>query len=145
MRKLFYPTAFVSILFAAVSSAGAIAQDNEELQRLQTQVERFFDNLDTVEPQRAFTDLLAGGPLAAGDLKKLVDGVEDLEKRYGDYLEAEQISTKRVGRDLVLMKYLYKTPTYPIVWYFTYYRPPDGGEWVVIVVRFDTRLDLLGI
>ena len=148
MRKLTPSMAYFLFILAAAQPADVRGQEDEEVQRLQTRIEGFFENLDDdeVEPQKAFADLLAGGPLATGDFKKLLDGVADLEKKYGGYIEAEQIVSKRVGRDLVLLKYLYKTPTFPIVWYFTYYRPPsDASEWVVITVRFDTRLDLLGI
>lgn len=148
MCKLYHLTAFILFVLAAAQSADLRGQEeDEEVQRLQTRIEGFFENLDNdeVEPQKAFADLLAGGPLATGDLKKLLDGVADLEKKYGKYLAAESIATKRVGQDIILLKYLYKTPNYPIVWYFTYYSPPDAAEWVVITVRFDTRLDLLGI
>ena len=46
------------------------------------------------------------------------------------------------------MKYLFKCEKFPVVWYFTYYRDFSraGGEdyWVVISVRFDTQVELLG-
>lgn len=128
------------------------AQDDEDVQQLDTRISRFFQNLNDqqVDAATAFADLLAEGPLAgADDVKKLVERVPALEKTYGEFLASERVATKRVGKDLVLLKYLYKTERYPVVWYFTYYRPPsktgEPNDWVVITVRFDTRVDLLGL
>jgi hypothetical protein len=54
-----------------------------------------------------------------------------------------------IGRDLVLLRYLYKGENFPVVWYFTFYRTTAAGEtgpgtWRTIAVRFDTDLELLG-
>ena len=79
----------------------------------------------------------------------LIDGNSRMEGLYGNFIKSERISVREVGDDLVLLKYLHKAERYPVVWYFTFYRPPDDREddqrWVVISVRFDTRLDLLGL
>ena len=123
MREFSPTIVFVlSVLTLAQVAALQGQESDEEVQVLQNRIEDFFQNLndEESEPQKAFTDLLAGGPLAGGELKKLIDGVADLEKKYGEYLESERIAAKRVGRDLVLLRYLYKTRTYPIAWYFTY-------------------------
>ena len=59
----------------------------------------------------------------------------------------------RAGNEsLILMKYLYKCEDFPVVFYFTFYRKPERGDlpaekndWRVIIVRFDTELELLGL
>jgi hypothetical protein len=83
-------------------------------------------------------------------LKQLTDKTKQLQTEYGRYRGYEQIAAKRIGEDLVLLRYLYKCEHFPVVWYFTFYRTSTPGEplrgsgdWRVITVRFDTKLELL--
>ena len=70
-----------------------------------------------------------------------------------DFNDSTNLGQATIGNDLVLMKYLYKCETFPVVWYFTFYRTSPRGErtadtgdsWRVIIVRFDTELELLGL
>lgn len=118
----------------------------------------FFNNLQKADAniKEEFNELLAGGPLGernrgeGGDAKvdKMVESYNSLAK-YGAFIQQERIGVKRVGDDLIFLKYLYKAENYPIVWYFTYYRPVatdlPGEGWKLIALRFDTRLDLLDL
>lgn len=141
-----------SFSILVLTSATVSAQD-EEVTKVKTRIDTFFQNVDDEadeKKRKAFADLLARGPLQGHDnVKKLIDKMETFEGKYGKFVEAEAVHHKQVGKDLVLLKYLYKMEKYPVVWYFTYYRPPsltgDEKDWVVIAVRFDTRLDLLGL
>lgn len=57
---------------------------------------------------------------------------------------------KSVGKDVVLLKYLYKCEKFPVVWYVAYYRDftravtASDDRWVVISIRFDTQVEALG-
>ena len=139
-------------LFCLVQQTLLVGQDSDAVTQLDARVSGFFENLrdEQVGPDKAFADLLAGGPLEKSDkVSALVERNNKLKELYGTFAKAERIAAKEVGKDLVLLKYLHKAEKYPVVWYFTYYRPPslvgDQQEWVVISVRFDTRLDLLGL
>lgn len=139
----------VSSLALATGSSGS-AQD-DPLPAIQKRIDGFFLALTSTdaEPKVAFDELLLGSPLEkSDDVKKLVEEVRKFDDRYGDFLEAEQISAKRVGKDLVLIKYLYKGQKFPVVWHFAFYRAPSKAApprpWAVILLRFDTRVESLG-
>jgi len=119
---------------------------------LDAKVSQFLKGVSMGETQNAYKELLAGSRLIEQDkaLKELTEETQQLQTKYGRYCGSEQIAAKRVGRDLVLFRYLYKCKDFPIVWYFTFYRTPPRGEtppekapWRVVTVRFDTELDLL--
>jgi hypothetical protein len=87
-------------------------------------------------------------------LQSVVEDAEKVNERFGEYRGFEQIEARRIGQDLVIMKYLYKCESSPVVWYFTFYRPPQQGsdmtgtttsDWMVIGVRFDTDLEMLAL
>ncbi len=131
----------------------SVGQDPDTTATLKMQVDDFFRHLndESRDPQQVFSDFLKNGPLEGkdADVKGLVDKVSTLESKYGQFRAAESIETKGVGKDLVLMKYLYKMQRFPVVWYIIYYRTPrvssEDPEWVVVSIRFDTRLELLGL
>jgi hypothetical protein len=83
-------------------------------------------------------------------LQSLVAKTDALQVKFGNYRGSDKISAKSIGKDLVLLKYLYKCERYPIVWHFTFYRTAPTAEsttgpWIVIAVRFDTELELLAL
>jgi hypothetical protein len=133
----------------AATCAAAHGQDDPVLTSLSTRVDHFFTNLTgsgADAEMKALDELLAEGPLAGSDeIKALAEQVQRLDGRFGAYVSSEQIEAKRVGTDLVLMRFLYKAEKYPVVWYFTFYRPPVGeaNKWVAVSVRFDTRHEAL--
>jgi hypothetical protein len=121
--------------------------------KLHDKVIRFLDGISNGDEANAFSGLLVGSQLLEQDgaVRGLVDKSKDIVKRYGAHHESEQVSAKRIGKDVVLMKYLFKCEKFPVVWYFTYYRDftrsnstSGDDHWVVISVRFDTQVELLG-
>lgn len=149
MRNL---STIITGVFCLVPTTVLVSQDSEAVIQLDARVSAFFENLrnEQVTSEKAFADLLAGSPLEKSDkVKTLIERNNKLAELYGTFVKAERIAAKEVGKDLVLLKYLHKAEKYPVVWYFTYYRPPsvvgDDKEWIIIAVRFDTRLDLLGL
>src|SRR5690606_3269274 len=98
----------------------------------------------------AYEDLLVGSRLATQDnaIATFVEKTRQIEDLYGRFDSFERIDARRVGRDLALLKYLYKSEDFPVVWYFTFFRtgnpspsdPLRGPEdWKVIALRFDTQ------
>ena len=80
----------------------------------------------------------------------LIAKTDQLHELYGPYRGFEAIAARRAGKDLVFLRYLYKCENFPVVFYFTFYRTPRGepptetsNSWRVIIVRFDTELELL--
>lgn len=148
----------LAIAFGVGIATAAAAQeaDDIEIESLTQRTNLFFESLSSqVDQKAAFDNLIQGGPLSVaerdGDVLELVERHKRLLEKYGARVgEPERISVKRFGQDLVLLKYLYKTENFPIVWYFTYYRPhpeeslPREG-WFVVSLRFDTRLELLDL
>jgi hypothetical protein len=120
--------------------------------KLNDRVMRFLNEIAERRETDAWRDLLSGSQLAeqTAVVKTLVERSKELVERYGKYRESEGVGAKRVGKDLVLLKYLYKCEKFPIIWNIVYYR--DAGRaatnsddsWIVISIRFDTQLDALG-
>jgi hypothetical protein len=120
---------------------------------LQAKAGQFLEGVSLGRPQNAYQELLAGGPLLkqTEGLRALVEKTGEIETKYGRYRASESVAAKRIGTDLVLLRYLYKCENFPVVWHFAFYRTPNAGEtlpvggpWRVVSVRFDTDLDALG-
>lgn len=125
-----------------------------EIASLEEKVARFFEDLSAGTTLNAYRQLLAGSSLLkeTDAVKTLADKTGELKDKYGEYRRPEKIVGKRVGADVVLLKYLYKCERFPVVWHVTFYRSPPrgadggvetGGSWEVIAVRFDTDLESL--
>ena len=143
------------VLVLPCCAASSLGQEpnkepNAELEKLDATVKTFLEGVSGNDAETAYKELLAGTQLLKQEaFKELVEKTLEL-KKYGKCHEFEQIGVKLVGKDLVLLKYLYKCTDYPVVWYFNFYRTPtdasapsDGDTWRVVTVRFDTRLELL--
>lgn len=156
-RLRFAPVACL-LLIAAAAAYRAAGQDaplpaeDPELAKLDLRVAQFLERASGGQPESALQELLAHSPLEnqKDAIKKLTDQIRELESRYGKYRAFERIESRRVGKHLVLMKYLYSCDNYPVVWYFSFYHDfkrsgptPDGFDWMLISVRFDTELELL--
>ena len=111
----------------------------------------------------AFEEIFRDASLAP---RTTSEAVENMSKRFQDLSNSEigrlrdheKIGpTKSVGKDVVLLKYLAKHENAPVVWTFTFYRPParpgsvgstttppttSGSGWNLILVRFDTNLEM---
>jgi hypothetical protein len=121
--------------------------------KLQEKVAHFLEGIAKGDEANAFAELLVGSQLLEQDgaVRGLIEKSKDIVKRYGAHRDTEQVSAKRIGKDVVILKYLFKCEKFPVVWYFTYYRDfgrssASSGEdqWAVISVRFDTQVELLG-
>ena len=147
--------ASVAILSSRRPATGQETPD-PVLDPLRARVSLFLENVSAGSTQKAagstlkaFDVLLQGSSLGtnaqAAAKEALIEKTEGLADLYGEYRAFEPVGAKRVGENLVFLKYLYECENFPVVWYFTFYRPPPRGEWRVIIVRFDTALELLGL
>ena len=133
--------------------ASAQEPADPDLEMLRSRVGNFFEAVSVGgRTQAAYQELLVGSPLLkqAKQVDALVTQTDQLHERFGPYRDFEPIAARRVGKDLVLLRYLYKCEHFPVVFYFTFYRTPRGepptetsNNWRVIIVRFDTELELL--
>jgi hypothetical protein len=139
------------VLTTAGQTQEPSAETQQEIDLLKGRVDGFFRSLTdkTLGPERALRELVGNGPLKDrnDDISKLIDQAQTLDQRFGTYTGHEPASTRVVGNDLVFLRYLYKGDRFPLVWYFTFYRPaPIGGvrrDWTLIAVRFDSRIESL--
>ena len=146
--------AIAACLVSGQSSSGQEKVD-PVVESLDGKVSLFLEGISHGTAKKAFDDFLIGSPLSkkTADREALIESTSKLTEQFGEYRAFKLISAKRIGNDLVLMKYLYKCETFPVVWYFTFYRTPPRGErpadtadsWRAIIVRFDTELELLGL
>jgi len=145
---------FTVVVWLAVC-AGMPAEEvppgkDPSLAGLEARVHQFLEGISLGQAQMAYQELLAGSQLLKQTeaLKSLVEKTKELEEKYGPYRALESIAAKRVGSDVVVLKYLYKCQRFPVVWHFTFYRsspasevPPEKEDWRVIIVRFDTEIE----
>ena len=132
-----------------VAAQERTAQQQAEVEKLQGGIDDFFKGLSNplIGPDQAFGTLVGKGPLKGKDeLPKLIKKAGELEGNYGRYTGHDVASIKTVGNDLVILRYLYKSERFPVVWHFYYYRAGNGaattkGDWNLIEIRFDTNLD----
>jgi hypothetical protein len=152
--------AILSVLTLALYAATAefaFAQEparevsEDDLDEVRGRVDQFFQSLTTrsLGPDRAFPELIHDGPLKDRneDIAKLIEQALTLDQRFGVYTGHELASTKTIGADLIFLRYVYKAERFPVVFYFTFYRPgPVGGvqkKWSLIALRFDARIEAL--
>lgn len=147
----------VSIATASVSSAcfgqEANASRDTTLTTLGDRVSLFFESLGRDQASEAFGELLVASTLAdrEDDLKAVIAQTENLATKYGPYRGAEQIGARRVGQDLVLLRYLSKYEQCPVVWTFVFYRPPplagttpaEPETWRVVSMEFHSEWERL--
>jgi hypothetical protein len=146
-RGALFLAAFV-VAWMLVASA-ASAQDNGDVAALGRRVTTFLQNLETKprSTEATFAEFLANGRLGTRrqDIQSLVASHAKLVELYGAAKAFEQVEAHSIGKDVYSLTYLAKTETYPIVWYVTFYRTQPSDEklaaWVVISLRFDTRIE----
>jgi len=99
---------------------------------------------------KSFEVLLTSSPLQNDQekMQMMIARTKELRTKYGEFRKVTPLPARRVGDNLVLLKYLYECERYPVVWYFTYYRvfkanetPRDTENWVLVALRFDTDLE----
>lgn len=141
-----------ALMLACAASAQELSLDlQQEVDALQKKVDAFFLTLTAdkmLGPERAIREIIGNGPLKTrtDDINKLIEQAIGLDSRYGPYTGHEQASVKAVGSDLVLLRFLYKSEKFPVVWHFTFYRTtgPSGikRDWSLIGLKFDSKLDV---
>ncbi|MDR1958779.1 MAG: hypothetical protein LBQ54_07025 [Planctomycetaceae bacterium] len=141
------------------------AQNSTELELYQTlgsRVDKFFRMLDDPKstPKEAYLSLLGDSPLVKNNqtaqtvVGNLVTRTGEL-RAVGQVWIPERFDAQMLGKDIVVLRYLYKSDTIPVVWYFTFYHPQSkagtettlgsstAAAWLCISTRFDTNLELL--
>ena len=146
---------FLGIAFLAAVSFGQETGTPRDpiLTSLGDRVSLFFESLSLEKSPEAFQELLAGSALLnrEDDLRQLVAQTAQLPTKYGRYRGAEQIGARRVGQDLVLLRYLGKHDQCPVVWTFVFYRPPppagktpaEPEAWRIVSIDFHTEWERL--
>lgn len=150
------PTSLLMLAALLLPAAGRVAVAQEAvdpvISKLDDEIATFLQSVAEKDEKRAFDRLLLGSQLheQTSAVEQMLEKVGQFERSYGKHQESERISQKRVGKDLVLLTYLYKCKDFPVVWHFKFYRDynratlmNDSNNWVVIGVRFDTELDAL--
>ncbi len=121
------------------------------IEMLQGRAAHFLDQVAAGNVQVACEQLLADSPLLKQTeaIRQVVARIQGLKDTAGACRGHEAVGAKRVGGDVVLLRYMAKCDQFPVLWTFVFYRPPATeprpGEsiWWVVSVRFDTQLELL--
>lgn len=125
---------------APLVAAPAAAQDDPDVNELSRRVSVFLREVGE-DPEQAFEDLLANSELAESEeIDRLTAAAAQHPQKYGNFVTAERVAARKVGRDLVLLTFLYKAERFPLVWRFAFYRPRESAPWAVVSLRFDSKL-----
>ena len=158
MKRIVF-VATIALACLVMGSLATTAQqtptsDDSTIVALDGRVGRFLEAVSIGDTERAYADLLVGSRLAQQKdaVLKLVEKTGQLQSQFGKYQSFERIGAERIGQDLVLMTYLYKSADFPVVWHLVFYHGsasaadslPKADSWRVISVRFDTDLESLG-
>lgn len=134
----------------AQSAAEAPAAD-PVIELLQSRAAHFLDEVAAGNVQVAYEQLLADSPLLKQTeaIRQVVEKIQALKNTAGAWRGYEAVGAKRIGTDVVLLRYVVKCDDFPVIWTFVFYRPPAAAPpaesvWRVVSVRFDTQLELLG-
>ncbi|MCA9248300.1 MAG: hypothetical protein KDA42_14330 [Planctomycetales bacterium] len=154
--KIFLLMAIIAMTGCAwpvvASGQEPLGEDDPTIALLDGKVTQFLEQVSLNEMESAYAELLSGSDLArqSDEIEKLIQSTREIETKYGKYRSFERIASRRIGSDLITLKYLYKCENFPVIWRLTYYRDFKRGDaattnnnWVVISVRFDTRIDTL--
>ena len=146
----------ISIVFCAVfqsirtDSSAQPGVDTDIMGTLQRRIQTFCDSLadGSATAYSSNGTLFTDSQAQDQAIQEMILKTDELIK--GGRWQYEYLDAKPVGKDIILVRYLYKSELRPVVWYFTFYRSPTTrpGEtaasprtWNCIGVRFDTNLD----
>lgn len=139
-------------LFVSMARAQTGSFTDTDLSPLRLSIRNFFENLSDSNKgaRKALDEVLKNSPISSDEklMTDLASRMKDINTRFGNYLSFEEVGIKSIGTDLVVMRYLYKCQNYPVVWYFTFYRPQtksgetSAGSWSLIGLRYDSNLDI---
>lgn len=150
-KRILVAGILVGVTTAVTPDWVSAQQPDTVIESLQNQVDVFFETIKSGgNVKKAYADLLPAGLGSEEDRATLIEETTELEQTYGTYRGFERVYVKRVGSDLVFLKYLYKCDRFPVLWHITFYRSGDNSElgadsqrWEVVSIRFDTNLDIL--
>lgn len=144
-----------AVLMLALSGLMLWAQGNANegdpqfFATLLPRIESFLTQVGSGKVPGAYDQLLVGNSLLQQreKLDDLIKRTEELTARFGPYRGMERISTRMVGKDVMVATYLFKCDQYPVVWRFVFYRDvsqsltaSEKNAWRVVTVKFDTNL-----
>jgi hypothetical protein len=153
--------AMPAAVLAAIAWTAAVqaqpAPDEATQTALRARAQQFLDSIGRTDVvptandiRAAYDALIKNGPLsqdrAAEVRNAMVEKTHRLRIDHGAPRGTLLVSSRAVGSNLILMKYLQEFEQFPVVWYFTFYRigpQPTGDTWAVIAVRYDTQLEQL--
>ena len=121
-----------------------------EITALQRRIQTFFESITepsgtTAAYNAMFSETQSQDPAVQDMILKTSDLTKGTRWRF-EFLDA-----KSIGSDLILVRYLYKSESHPVVWHFTFYRSQtprtvdtvsSASAWNCIGVKFDTNLDV---
>lgn len=154
-------SAWIFFLFeppSAEAQPGTSAfSSTDSAKELDDKIEQFFGEILKGNSTAAFNGLLLSGSYASGasgqSIAEMKAGLDKMKTQFGEIRDYEKIDMRPVGKsqDLILVRYLMKFESYPVVWTFNFYRrPADRGSlttapnpWIVVGIRYDSNLDLL--
>jgi len=115
----------------------------------------FFESLKRGNSSSAFEQLLSGSPLGTSESitqsNAFRSRVDDLQTQFGNIFTWEKLeTTKRIGSNIALVRYVLMYENYPVVWTFMFYRKPlpasglagptPNPPWVLVDLYFDTDM-----
>ena len=155
--------ALPSVPVVPVGAQGTVTPQ-DTTREFDDKIRTFFDQLKSGSTTIAFDTLLLNSPLgsstASGPISDMRARFEETKKNlFGEILDSERHSSKRIGEDIVVVRYILKCENYPMIWTFTFYRKPlssgsvssgststgNKNSWNLIEMRFDSNLDLLSL
>jgi hypothetical protein len=135
--------------------------DTSRIQELDSQIEEFFRALKRGTSASAFSALLrlSSFDSSSKEVTALQTEVDRCKTQFGEILNWEKYEdeSKRIGVDVVKIRYILKYEKYPVIWTFAFYRKPaaisstpgflpsssvssaSGPPWVLIALHFDSE------
>src|SRR5262245_31484264 len=143
--------AWLLAVTAATARGLGQAPDEQALEQPIRQATTFLEALAEDSVDKPYNTLLENSPLAKDQdkVKKVIKDTKQLfapNSQYGKPRAEEpieRVKAQRVGKDLAILRYLYKFDQVPVVWHFTFYRTNSNNKWVVVGVRFDHEYEAL--
>ena len=122
---------------------------------VEMKIRTFFDGLKreiaaSASTSPAFDELLRQSPFSApgagSQLVPLRTRVDEMKKDFGEILNWEKHEIKQFGTDVVVVRYVLKHDSYPVMWSFTFYRKPSTSPtspiihpWVLVELQVETN------
>ncbi len=146
----------VLLLLAYLPAARCQQIPDPMLDGLHNRARQFLEKVSQDQSDAAYEELLRDSPLMkqfqqSEKLKNLVEKTAELQAKYGEFRKIERIASRRIGENLVVLRYLFECEYFPVVWHFAFYRTPPRDSlaaplelpWRMVLVRFDTELEKL--